>query len=278
MTRSASATRKTWLITGTSSGFGRALTELLLARGDRVAATLRQPALLDGLAAEHGGRLWRATLDVSDPAAVRRVVDEAFASLGRIDVVVSNAGYALVGAAEEPTDEQVRRQLDTNLLGSMTLARAALPHLRAQGGGHLMQVSSGGGLAASPSLGIYNATKWALEGFYEAMSQELVTLGITATLIEPGAARTNSSTTSVDLAPALEPYAELRQQLLASFAEPIGDPIKVAQAIIAAADAEQPPRRLLLGSDAYEHVHAALSARLREVEAQRASAGQTDGR
>jgi NAD(P)-dependent dehydrogenase (short-subunit alcohol dehydrogenase family) len=269
-------TPKIWFITGTSSGFGRALTELLLARGDRVAATLRRPGVLDGLAAEHGERLWRAALDVSDPAAVRRVVDEAFATLGHIDVLVSNAGYPLVGAAEEPTDEQVRRQLDTNLLGSMTLARAALPHLRAQGGGHLMQVSSEGGVAAWPFLSIYNTTKWGIEGFYEAMSQELAPLGIATTLIEPGAARTNSSTTSVDPAPALEPYAELRAQLLASFAEPIGDPIKMAHAIIAAADAERPPRRLLLGSDAYEHVHAALSTRLREVEAQRESARRTD--
>jgi NAD(P)-dependent dehydrogenase (short-subunit alcohol dehydrogenase family) len=117
---------------------------------------------------------------------------------------------------------------------------------------------------------------WGIEGFYEAMSQELAPLGIATTLIEPGAARTNSSTTSVDPAPALEPYAELRAQLLASFAEPIGDPVKIARAIIAAADAERPPRRLLLGSDAYEHVHAALSTRLREVEAQRERAGRTD--
>jgi len=269
-------TPKTWLITGTSSGFGRALTELLLVRGDRVAATLRHPAGLDDLAAEHGARLWRARLDVSYPAAVRHVVKEAFAALGRIDVIVSNAGYALVGAAEEPTDDQVRRQLDTNLLGSMTLARAALPYLRDQGGGHLIQVSSGGGLAASPSLSIYNATKWGIEGFYEAMNQELAPLGIATTLIEPGAARTNSSTTSLDPAPALEAYAELRAKLLASFAEPIGDPFKVAKAIIAATEAEPPPRRLVCGSDAYEHVQAALATRLREVEAQRETAARTD--
>jgi NAD(P)-dependent dehydrogenase (short-subunit alcohol dehydrogenase family) len=158
----------------------------------------------------------------------------------------------------------------------MTVARASPPHLRAQGGGHLMQVSSEGGLAAWPFLSVYNTTKWGIEGFYESMSQELAPLGIATTLIEPGAARTNSSTTSVEAAPALEPYAELRAKLLASFGEPIGDPVKIARAIIAAADAERPPRRLVLGSDAYVHVQAALTTRLREVEAQRESARRTD--
>jgi NAD(P)-dependent dehydrogenase (short-subunit alcohol dehydrogenase family) len=193
---------KSWFITGTSSGFGRALTELLLARGDHVAATLRRPAVLDGLAAEYGARLWRAALDVSDPAAIRRVVDDAFTALGRIDVLVSNAGYPLVGAAEEPTDEQVRRQLDTNLLGSMTLARAALPHLRAQGGGHLMQLSSEGGVAAWPFLSIYNTTKWGIEGFYEAMSQELAPLGIATTLRSRRSVRVRAGPTPRERQPA----------------------------------------------------------------------------
>ncbi|WP_327238319.1 SDR family oxidoreductase [Streptomyces sp. NBC_01317] len=270
-------TSKTWFITGTSTGFGRALTEALLARGDRVAATLRRPAALDDLAAAYGeDRLWRAVLDVSDPAQVRDVVDDAFAALGRIDVVVSNAGYSLVGAAEEPTDEQVERQLDTNVLGSMTLARAALPHLRAQRGGHLMQFSSIGGQAAFPFVSVYNATKWAMEGFYEALAQEVAGLGIATTLIEPGGFRTDANTRSADAAPALPAYAALREQMLATFSEPIGDPARLAAAVIAAADTPRPPRRLLLGTDAYDAVHASLTARLREVEAQKDSVSLTD--
>ncbi|MEV6424670.1 SDR family oxidoreductase [Streptomyces sp. NPDC051662] len=267
---------KTWFITGTSTGFGRALTEELLARGDRVAATLRRPAAIDDLAARYDGLLWRVALDVSRPAQVRQAVDDAFAALGRIDVVVSNAGYSLVGAAEEPTDAQVERQLDTNVLGSMTLARAALPHLRSQGGGHLIQFSSVGGQAAFPFVSIYNATKWAMEGFYEALAQEVAGLGIATTLVEPGGFRTDANNRSVDAAPALPVYAGLRERLLGNFAEPVGDPARLATAVIAAAEAEQPPRRLLLGSDAYAAVHDSLTARLHEVEAQRESAPRTD--
>jgi NAD(P)-dependent dehydrogenase (short-subunit alcohol dehydrogenase family) len=266
----------TWLITGTSTGLGRALTEAALARGDRVAATLRRPAALDDLAAAHGDRLWRAELDVSDPARVRRVVDDAFAELGRIDVIVSNAGYSLVGAAEEPTDEQVERQLDTNVLGSMTLARAALPHLRRQGGGHLIQLSSVGGQAAFPFVSVYNATKWAMEGFYEALGQEVAGLGIHTTLVEPGGFRTDANTRSVDAAHELPAYARARAELPRSFATPIGDPARLAAAVLAAADADRPPRRLLLGSDAYRAVHASLTARLDEVVAQRDTAPRTD--
>jgi NAD(P)-dependent dehydrogenase (short-subunit alcohol dehydrogenase family) len=270
-------TFKTWFITGTSSGLGRALTEALLARGDRVAATLRRPAALDDLADHYGGQLWRAELDVSKPAQVRQVVDAAFAALGQIDVVVSNAGYALVGAAEEPTDSQVERQLDTNVLGSMTIARAALPHLRRQGGGHLIQLSSIGGQSAFPFVGIYNATKWAIEGFYEALAAEVAGLRIATTLVEPGGFRTDANTRSKDSGPELPVYTELREQVLRdNFSDPIGDPAKLAAAVIAAADTAPPPRRLLLGSDAYQAVRASLTARLAEVETQREHASITD--
>jgi NAD(P)-dependent dehydrogenase (short-subunit alcohol dehydrogenase family) len=226
-------TSKTWFITGTSSGLGRALTDALLDRGDRVAATLRRPAALDDIAMHYGSQLWRADLDVSKPAQVREVVDAAFAGMGRIDVVVSNAGYALVGAAEEPTDEQVERQLDTNVLGSMTVARAALPHLRCQGGGHLIQFSSMLGQSAFPFVGIYNATKWAMEGFYEALAGEVAALGIATTLVEPGGFRTDANTRSLDSGPELFVYNELREQAR-QFSDPIGDPAKLAVAVIAA--------------------------------------------
>lgn len=184
-------TTRHWFITGASSGFGRVLTEKLLARGDRVAATVRRPDALDDLRAEYGERLWTATLDLTEMAAVRQTVDRAFSELGRIDVVVSNAGYGLFGAAEEVTDEQVRHQIDTNLVGSIALIRAALPHLRAQGGGRILQVSSEGGQVTYPAFSLYHATKWGIEGFVDAVAKEVAPFGIAFTLVEPGPAGTN---------------------------------------------------------------------------------------
>jgi NADP-dependent 3-hydroxy acid dehydrogenase YdfG len=149
---------RTWFITGTSTGFGRIMTEQLLNRGDRVYATLRKPEMLDDLRGRYGEMLIVEALDVTDTSAIRRVVDQAFNYLGRIDVVVSNAGYALFGAAEEVTDAQIRRQIDTNVVGSIQLVRAALPHLRAQGKGRILQLSSMGGQIALPGLSLYHPT------------------------------------------------------------------------------------------------------------------------
>jgi len=165
---------RTWFITGTSSGFGRELTEQLLRRGDTVAATLRSPSRLDDLAAEYGDRLWVRRLDVTDAAAVRRVVDTAFAELGRIDVVISNAGIGIFGAAEEMSDEQIEQQINTNVVGAVQLARAVTPHFREQGGGRILQISSMGGLVAYPGLSIYHLSKWGIEGFFEAYAAEVV--------------------------------------------------------------------------------------------------------
>ena len=166
---------RSWFITGVSSGFGRHLTEQLLARGERVAGTARKLATLDDLKAQYGDRFWLASLDVTDTPAIRRVVDEAFGVFGRIDVIVNNAGYALLGAAEEVSDEQIAHQLATNLLGSIQVVRAALPHLRAQGGGRILQVSSVGGQIAVPGLSLYHATKWGIEGFLEAQIHTVLT-------------------------------------------------------------------------------------------------------
>src|SRR5438067_10265404 len=180
----------TWFITGASRGLGRELTEQVLARGDRVAATLRTPSQLDDLAAAHGDRLWMRQLDVTDTVRMGRVVEEAFTDHERIDVVVSNAGFGVFGAAEDLTNDQVEQMMATNLTAAIHLARLVVPYLRRQGGGRLMQVSSMGGHMAFPAFSLYHATKWGIEGFYEALAQEVGPFGIRTTLVEPGMIRT----------------------------------------------------------------------------------------
>jgi NAD(P)-dependent dehydrogenase (short-subunit alcohol dehydrogenase family) len=273
---------RTWFITGASSGFGRALTLQLLQRGDRVAATIRKPDALDDLAAEYGNNLWIGVLDVSDGQAVRQVIDRAFAELGRIDVVVSNAGYAVFGAAEEVADAQIERQLDTNLLGSIQVARAAIPHLRRQGGGRIIQISSSLGQSAYPTMGLYAATKWGIEGFFEGTIPEIAPFGIEVTLVEPGASRTNFGSSSADAAQILPVYEDTPagdfRRMIATSADAIfrGDAGKVAAAIIASADQSPAPKRLTLGSDSYALVHEALTQRLAALEMQKELAHSTD--
>jgi NAD(P)-dependent dehydrogenase (short-subunit alcohol dehydrogenase family) len=270
---------RTHFITGTSSGFGRLLTEQLLARGDRVAATLRRPEALDDLKAEYGERLWVAALDVTDAAAVRAVVGRAFADLGCIDVVVSNAGYAVFGAAEEASDAQLRRQLDTNLIGSIQLIRAVLPHLRAQGGGRIVQVSSEGGQIAYPGFSLYHASKWGIEGFVEAVAQEVAPFGIAFTLVEPGPAATDFGR-GLDRTEPSPIYADTPVQALRRALEDggfvLGDARKMVREMLVSLDVSPPPRRLLLGAQAYAQVRAALQQRLVELDAQRAIALSTE--
>ncbi len=177
---------KTWLITGTSSGLGRVLTEQLLQRGDTVLASVRNAAALADLAAQYGKRLQILTLDLTDTTALRHTVQAAFAQAGRIDVVVSNAAYGLLGAAEALTDAQIERQIATNLTGSIQFIRAVLPYLRQQGGGRIVQVSSEGGQIAYPAFSLYHATKWGIEGFIEAVAQEVAPFGIDFLIAEPG--------------------------------------------------------------------------------------------
>ena len=264
---------KTWFITGTSTGFGREMTERLLERGDRVAATLRTPGTLDALRTKHGDRLWVAQLDVTDGVAVRTVVDRAFAELGRIDVVVNNAGYGLFGAAEEVTDEQIRHQIDTNVLGSIQVIRAALPHLRAQGGGRILQFSSAGGQVAYPSFSVYHATKWAVEGFVESVSQEVASFGIDFTLVEPGATGTAFGTGLVRPPTMAEydatPAGDVRRGIESGAFPVKGDVVKMVRAILDSVDQKPAPRRLALGSDTYAHVRAALVDRLERLDAQK---------
>ncbi len=271
---------RTWFITGASSGLGRIMAEQLLKRGDRVAGTARRPEALDDLKAQHGDQLWVQALDVSDTAAVRRVVNEAFQDLGRIEVVVSNVGYALFGAGEEVTDEQIIQQINANLIGSIQVIRAALPCLREQSGGRILQVSSEGGQIAYPNFSLYHATKWGIEGFVEAVSQEVAPFGIEFTLVEPGPTRTNFGTGLISPPPMAvydqTPSGETRRAI-ASGSFPInGNAAKVAQAMIASVDVTPAPRRLLTGSDAYERVHQALTGRLAALEAQKDTAYSAD--
>ena len=271
---------RTWLITGASSGIGRKLAEALLARGERVAATLRRSGALDDLQARHGDRLWVASLDVTDPALVRTVVDRAFGELGHIHVVVSNAGYGLFGAAEEVSDEQIRRQIDTNLVGSIAMIRAALPHLRAQGGGRVLQVSSEGGQVAYPNFSLYHASKWGIEGFVEAVAQEVAPFGIEFTLVEPGPTRTGFGT-ALDSPPPMAVYentpaGKVRRAVATRAFALKGDAGRMARAMIDVAGISPAPRRLTLGSQAYASVHAALTARLAALEAQRETALSAD--
>jgi NAD(P)-dependent dehydrogenase (short-subunit alcohol dehydrogenase family) len=271
---------RNWFITGTSSGFGRQMTEKLLARGDQVVATLRKDGKLDDMKSRYGDRLSIAKLDVTDAAEVRRVVDQAFTRLGRIDVVVNNAGYGLFGAAEELDDDQIRRQIDTNLIGSISVIRAALPHLRAQGGGRILQVSSEGGQIAYPNFSLYHATKWGIEGFVEAVSLEVAPFDISFTIAEPGPAKTDFGGSLVS-APASETYADtpsgdIRRALAGGAFPLIGDPIKMADAMIASVDQNPAPKRLTMGSGAYRNIRMALMERLAALDAQRETAFATD--
>lgn len=271
---------KTWFITGTSSGIGRLLTEQLLARGDRVAATVRKADALADLKARYGEQLWLAQLDVTEPDAIRTVVRQAFSELGRIDVVVSNAGYGLFGAAEEVSDAQIRHQIDTNLIGSIQLIRAVLPYLRDQGGGRVVQVSSEGGQVTYPNFSLYHATKWGIEGFVETVAMEVAPFNIGLTIIEPGPTRTGFSDAKVS-PPTLAVYANtpadlVRQALSNGVFKISGDAGKVAQAIINSTEQNPAPLRVTLGKGSYERVSAALKRRLDALEAQKEIAFSAD--
>lgn len=271
---------KTWFITGTSSGFGRALTEELLSRGDRVAASVRNPAAMGDLKDRYGDLLWVASLDVTDADRVRTVVRSAFTDLGHIDVIVNNAGYGLAGAAEEVSDAQIRHQIDTNLIGSIQVIRAALPFLRAQRGGRVIQLASMGGQVAFPTISLYHATKWGIEGFVESVAQEVAPFGIEFTIVEPGFARTNFGGGMIAAEPMAvydeTPVGAFRRAAAAGHLPMPGDPRKMAHAIIDSVYCRPAPRRLALGSDAYAMIRAALTDRIAALDAQRSIALSTD--
>ena len=243
-------TSKTWFITGTSRGFGREWASAALRRGDRVAATARDPGTLDDLAREHGDALLALALDVTDRDAVFDSVRRAHEHFGQLDVVVNNAGYGQFGMVEEISEQEARDQIETNLFGALWVTQAALPFLREQGSGHFLQVSSIGGISAFPGIGMYHASKWALEGLSQALAQEVKGFGIHVTLIEPGGFSTDWGGSSARNAQPLDAYAEAHEasrQRRARGAGSAGDPTASAQAVMRVVDAEQPPLRVFFG-------------------------------
>jgi NAD(P)-dependent dehydrogenase (short-subunit alcohol dehydrogenase family) len=271
----------TWFITGVSSGFGRELTEQLLVRGDRVVGTVRDSGKVTDLVEHYPDAFRVEVLDVTDTAALRKVVERSFAELGRIDVIVSNAGYGLFGAAEELSDEQINRIIATNLLGPIQLIRAALPHLRGQGGGRVIQISSYGGQVAFAGNSLYHATKWGIEGFVESVAQEVAPFGIGMTIVEPGGARTQFRYGSAQVAQLLPVYDQTPAHSFLSMLDPKngvapGDPARMATRIIESVDVEPAPLRMVLGSQALESTLATLRKRIEGFEAQRDLAASTD--
>jgi NAD(P)-dependent dehydrogenase (short-subunit alcohol dehydrogenase family) len=254
---------KTWLITGASRGFGRAFTVAALERGDRVAATARDTTALGDLVAEHGDAVLPIALDVTDRAAGIAAVRRAHERFGRLDVVVNNAGYGQFGAVEELSEADLRDQLETNLFGAVWITQAALPILRAQGGGHIVQISSIGGVGAFANLGAYHASKWALEAISESLAAEVGELGIAVTLVEPGGFATDWSGSSARFAEPMPAYAFVREAAARRRgAHTSGDPAAAAQALLEVVDAERPPLRVLFGAQAPEVVERVYAGRL----------------
>ena len=240
---------KTWFITGTSRGFGREWTIAALERGDRVAATARDTDNLDDLLAQHGDALLPIRLDVDDRAAAFAAVQQAHRHFGSLDVVVNNAGYGHFGMIEELTEADARRQIETNLFGALWVTQAAIPLLREQGSGHIVQVSSIGGISAFPTVGIYHASKWGLEGFTQALAQEVAGFGIKVTLVEPGGYATDWSGASASHSDELEVYAAVREAAAnrPSRSGTPGDPVATRGPILELVDSEDPPLRVFFG-------------------------------
>ncbi|MEU4412358.1 SDR family NAD(P)-dependent oxidoreductase [Nocardia salmonicida] len=253
MTTAGTTASRIWFVTGASRGLGRAFAEAALAAGDRVAAAARTGSALDELAAAHPGRVLPLTLDVTDRGAVHEAVDAAVAHFGRLDIVVNNAGTLSMGMIEEFTESEARAQMEVNFFGALWVSQAVLPHLRAQRGGHIVQVSSIGGLAGFPLSGMYAASKFALEGMSEALAMEAAEFGVRVSILQPGGYWTDLYSAMVNTTP-IEAYAPLRAQLEAQWAEGSVDsePALAAEALLTLVDAEEPPLRLLLGNMVYD--------------------------
>ncbi len=273
--------QRTWLITGVSSGFGRQLADQLLQRGDLVVGTVRDRSKVTDQLERYPTSFHAEVLDMTDTATISVVVDHSFARLGRIDVIVSNAGYGLFGAAEELTNKQVEHIVATNLVGPIQLIRAALPHLRSQGGGRIIQISSYGGQVAFPGNSMYHATKWGIEGFVESVAQEVASFGIGMTIVEPGGARTEFRYGSAQVAEPMPVYDETPAHGFLRMLDPKnglapGDPARMAARIIESVDVSPAPLRIVFGSQALQGTLSTLRKRIADFEGQTALAASTD--
>jgi NAD(P)-dependent dehydrogenase (short-subunit alcohol dehydrogenase family) len=263
---------KTWLITGSAGGFGRDLTQAVLAHGDNVVATARRPEQLDDVVREYGERVRAVALDVTDAEAAKAAVRVAVDAFGSLDIVVNNAGYANIASIEEVTDEDFRAQIETNLFGVVNVTKAALPVLRGQRSGHFIQFSSiGGRVGGTPGLSAYQTAKFAVAGFSEVLNNEVKPLGIKVTIVEPGGFRTNWSTVAKageqHVAPDYDQSVGEILRFMEKFAgtEP-GDPARAAQALIEIANTDEPPVRLLLGAAALRMADESSKAHAAEAE------------
>jgi NAD(P)-dependent dehydrogenase (short-subunit alcohol dehydrogenase family) len=269
-----------WLITGSSRGIGRALSEAVLQAGHQLVATARDPAQLQDLAHRYGDSVRTVALDVTDPAAALAAVHAAQHAFGGLDVLVNNAGYGNINAIEDTTLEEFRQQIETNLFGTIIVTKAAIPLLRRQGSGHIIQFSSVGGRLGAPGRAPYSAAKWGVEGFSEVLAKEMALIGVQVTLIEPGGFRTDFAGASTVLATGRPEYdavagAAARMQREYDGRQP-GDPARAAQAILQIAGMAQAPLRLALGSDAVAAIAKADRARLEELDRWRELSVSTD--
>ncbi len=265
-------TDKVWLITGSSTGLGRALAQAVLERGYHLVATARQPEQLKELSDRYPDRVTTIALDVTNAQSIQQAVEAALNAYKRIDVVVNNAGYGTVGAIQEVNDDDIRRQFDTNLFGAINVTRAILPTLREQRSGHILNISSANGISAFAGMGIYSATKFALEAISEALAQEVKPLGIKVTIIEPGSSRTNFSSRALStLSHQINDYAQTSGKIVQWLQERDGkqpnDPVKAAAAMIQVVESDNPPLRLALGKDSVNLITQKLESMKAELEA-----------
>ncbi|WP_178797086.1 SDR family oxidoreductase [Bacteroidaceae bacterium] len=271
--------KRTWLITGVSSGFGYEMTKLLLESGNIVIGTVRNVAKVAGLIEKYPSTFDCRILDVCDVESIRTVVHKSFAEHGRIDVVVSNAGYGLFGCAEELSENEINRIIATNLTGSIMLIKYSLPFLRKQGGGNIIQISSYGGQVAYAANSLYHATKFGIEGFCESVAQEVAQFNIGVTIVEPGGARTEFRYGSAKVATLMPEYASCHSflnMLDASKGLAPGSPVKMAQRIIESVDKSPVPLRVVLGSYALSATLTRLKERIADYETQVELAASTD--
>jgi len=262
-------TGKTWFITGTSRGFGRIWAEAALQRGDKVAATARTLNSIAALKEQYGDNVLTLALDVTNTEQVKASVEQAYAHFGRLDIVLNNAGYSLVGTIEEATADEVKAMYDTNIFGTVAVIQAALPLLRKQGFGHIIGVSSNLGHIAMPVIGYYASSKWAFEAIHESLAMEVKQFGIKVSIVEPGAYATEfGSQESLKFAATLDVYTEFKQQFIGGLMKlERGNPQATPDALFKLVDATEPPLRLLLGSHNLPHLKEVYAERIKTWEA-----------